>query len=273
MNKQLLLSIIFLININLFSQNTVTEKVIYKAIYNIAYLADSTNVYSTRSEKMLLYIGTKHTLFESENNKYNDSIKKDYLKNTNSTIQDLPKNYNSTSRDKKRTRFKYKIYTTLNKIKVIDFIFTDRYVYNEKVNFNWKISSETKTINTYLCKKAVTFFSGRKYEAWFTEELPINSGPYKFSGLPGLIVKIQDTKNNYIFELLSFEKTNNSFELNNSKVIKTTKKDFFRAYSNFKENITHQLSLRGFEMDEANKIKLQENIKRNRNNMIEIKIN
>jgi len=270
MNKQLLLSIVFLTNINLFSQSTITEKAIYKAIYSITYLADSTDIYSDKSEKMLLYIGKKHTLFESVNNRYNNSIKKDY---SNNTIQDLSKKYNSTSRDRKRTRFEYKIYTTLNKIKVIDFIFSDKYVYDEKVNLNWKISSEIKTINTYLCKKAVTFFSGRKYEAWFTEELPINSGPYKFSGLPGLIVKIQDTKNNYIFELLSFEKTNDNFVLNNKGATKTTKKDFFRAYSDFKENIGYQLSLRGFEMDEVNKRKVQENIKRNRNNMIEIKIN
>ncbi|MEJ7664771.1 MAG: GLPGLI family protein [Hymenobacter sp.] len=38
-------------------------------------------------------------------------------------------------------------------------------------------------------------------EAWFTREVPVGDGPYKFYGLPGLIVKVRDTRGHYDFEL------------------------------------------------------------------------
>ena len=43
--------------------------------------------------------------------------------------------------------------------------------------------------------------------AWFTSEIPIQRGPWKFGGLPGLIVKISDAKKEYNFELVKLERT------------------------------------------------------------------
>ena len=42
---------------------------------------------------------------------------------------------------------------------------------------------------------------GRKWTAWFTTEIPIQDGPYKFRGLPGLIVKIEDETKSHCFAL------------------------------------------------------------------------
>lgn len=57
---------------------------------------------------------------------------------------------------------------------------------------NWKISGEWKTILGYKCRKATANFRGRNYEAWFTTELPIVDGPWKFKTLPGLVLQIED---------------------------------------------------------------------------------
>ena len=73
--------------------------------------------------------------------------------------------------------------------------------YNETPVFNWKIGSETMKIGEYNTQKATTTFGGRMWTAWFSKDLPMQDGPYKFSGLPGLIVKIEDTDKNYSFEL------------------------------------------------------------------------
>lgn len=59
---------------------------------------------------------------------------------------------------------------------------------------NWKLSNEYKTIKNYNCQKATCDFRGRSYVAWFTNEIPISEGPWKFKGLPGLILEMEDTK-------------------------------------------------------------------------------
>lgn len=63
----------------------------------------------------------------------------------------------------------------------------------------WKISSKKKNIMGYKCQSATVKFRGREYEAWFTSDIPLNFGPWKFQGLPGLILEVMDTKNEYHF--------------------------------------------------------------------------
>lgn len=70
-----------------------------------------------------------------------------------------------------------------------------------KPTFDWVLTNEQKTIDTYKVKKAILSFRGRDYVAWYSEDIPINAGPWKFSGLPGLIFEIQDTSGRYNWQL------------------------------------------------------------------------
>jgi len=74
--------------------------------------------------------------------------------------------------------------------------------YKEPVIKNWNLVNETKVINTINCKKAVVTSKGRNWIAWYSPEIPFPYGPYKFSGLPGLIIKITDNKGDFDFELV-----------------------------------------------------------------------
>lgn len=74
--------------------------------------------------------------------------------------------------------------------------------YKEPIIKNWKLINESKIINTINCKRAEVTFKGRNWIAWYSPEIPLPYGPYKFSGLPGLIVKITDDKGDYDFELV-----------------------------------------------------------------------
>lgn len=57
---------------------------------------------------------------------------------------------------------------------------------------SWKILPDTKNISGYACQKATGNFRGRDYDVWFTNEIPIQAGPWKLNGLPGLIIYAED---------------------------------------------------------------------------------
>ncbi len=59
-------------------------------------------------------------------------------------------------------------------------------------SINWVLTGETKEIGSFKALKATTRFRGRNYSVWFTTEIPIPVGPWKFHGLPGLILEVQD---------------------------------------------------------------------------------
>lgn len=64
----------------------------------------------------------------------------------------------------------------------------------------WKLTLDTLRILNQLCQKATTTFKGRDYIAWFAPKIPFSIGPWQYTGLPGLILKINDTKNQIFFE-------------------------------------------------------------------------
>jgi GLPGLI family protein len=75
----------------------------------------------------------------------------------------------------------------------------------DTVKLDWKIVNETKFSNNMTLQKATVDFHGRSYTAWFNSSIPISDGPYKFKGLPGLIIEIYDEKKHVRFELLSLQ--------------------------------------------------------------------
>ncbi|MEH0156976.1 GLPGLI family protein [Limibacter armeniacum] len=82
------------------------------------------------------------------------------------------------------------------------------YTYSEEeIDFQWEVLGEQQEISGYQCIKAKGYYKGRDYVAWFTPELPISEGPYKFYGLPGVILSIHDTGLQHIFEAKSISKT------------------------------------------------------------------
>lgn len=104
------------------------------------------------------------------------------------------------------------------------------YQYDElKPDFNWILEEGSKKILNYDCKKATVEYGGRIYTAWYTSEIPINSGPYKFEGLPGLILEIYDSKNDFIFEAIGIDKSPLPIYLQNDDKIFLVSKEKFRT--------------------------------------------
>lgn len=117
------------------------------------------------------------------------------------------------------------------KITVLDYVDAtrDRFKFeDEPGTLPWKILSETDTVASYTCQKATLNFRGRDYTAWFTTDIPVSEGPWKFAGLPGLILKIEDTKGLFAFKLIGLEQltTPIAIQINDAKSIKCTRAEF-----------------------------------------------
>lgn len=69
--------------------------------------------------------------------------------------------------------------------------------------FKWEITGDTKLVAGYNCYAASTYFRGRNYIAYFTPEIPVSVGPYKFGGLPGLILEIKTTDEDFAWHCKS----------------------------------------------------------------------
>jgi GLPGLI family protein len=76
---------------------------------------------------------------------------------------------------------------------------TMSYIDDSDIQLEWDIitSEKVKEIAGYYCQKAITKFRGRVYEAYYTTDVPIPNGPYKFQGLPGLILEVSSTDGYY----------------------------------------------------------------------------
>lgn len=81
--------------------------------------------------------------------------------------------------------------------------------YEEKWNGqDWTLQGDTASFLGHQCQKAMCHWRGRDYIAWFAPDIPIRRGPWKFGGLPGLIMKVHDVDSLYVFEAVAIEKGN-----------------------------------------------------------------
>ena len=75
----------------------------------------------------------------------------------------------------------------------------DAYKVWDKEKFNGKFFGEKQKIGEFECTKSgYRMICRKKMDGWFTEELPFQDGPYKFRGLPGLIVKLEDATQSHV---------------------------------------------------------------------------
>lgn len=71
----------------------------------------------------------------------------------------------------------------------------------EPLALQWHLGTGQDTLLGMLCHDAHTTYGGRRYTAWFAPSIPIPDGPYVFSGLPGLIVRVSDEQGWFHFLL------------------------------------------------------------------------
>ena len=184
------------------SAQKLTDKFEYKATYSLTWQPDSTDSELLKKERMLLFMGSDGSKFSSFGKHVKDSLFNLYKKDKDKI------GFQEYRAKVPEMHFKYVLYQNLitNTVTHAKRIGNDKVLYTESVPMDWEMSKERDEILGYKVQKAHTRFRGRNYTAWFSEDIPFSSGPYKFNGLPGLILKIKDEDEDYIFLLKGFQK-------------------------------------------------------------------
>ena len=170
--------------------------------YEYKYTLDSTNK-ELNTEMMILEVNSKGSKYYSHDRFVQDStIQADLQKQ----IKAGSGNLNITK--KGNSKVNYSVTKSYPDYKVLleTAIGQDRYKVIEPTKPEWKILPEKKTIGTYQVQKAETSLGGRKWTAWFTTDIPLNDGPYKFYGLPGFIVQVIDDSETHSISLVGSRK-------------------------------------------------------------------
>lgn len=94
--------------------------------------------------------------------------------------------------------------------RVYDYIpMQGRAYYNEPMeDINWVVTDSTKVILGYNCIKGEAEYHGRHWTAWFAPDIPLQEGPWKLRGLPGLILAASESCGHHSFEATGIEIAN-----------------------------------------------------------------
>ncbi len=116
-------------------------------------------------------------------------------------------------------------------------VFINYYRYEEPVpRFDWKYEDETREVMGYECRKATTHWRGRDWTAWYSE-IPVSAGPWKFNGLPGLILRLEDSKGEHMFEAVDSKDHVYPIGWRRKSIIsKTTREKYNADLRDYKEN-------------------------------------
>ncbi|MDD1548425.1 GLPGLI family protein [Riemerella anatipestifer] len=206
--------------------------------YEYKFAVDSTKKDSLISEIMNLDVYKEKSVFYSRIKQENDSIINQEFKKQSQISSDKIINLSHLKNMKRAKVNDWVLKTYPNyEVELYTKIGFDDYAVRDERKMQWKIAPEHETFKNWKVQKATTEFAGRKWTAWFTTDIPIPDGPYKFHGLPGLIVKMEDHQKMFLFELIGSQKINDTQKaIFTDKLINLAKIDRKQFKKAFQEN-------------------------------------
>lgn len=163
----------------LISQFIFSQELLVKYIYKpSSYRLFEENLYINKNTKISIldsipFKSNSIELFNEDDSSINQMTKPKYSKYKKMVIDKNIKGYDNILEIDQIENINYQVVDNIPKI-------------------NWDIShTDTKKIGKYTCKKATAEYRGSYYTAYYTREIPVSAGPYKFKGLPGLIMELK----------------------------------------------------------------------------------
>lgn len=221
-------------NPNKKDENKVIDKLKYTITYRTKSVRDTTKLdsvgrYSYENEDMQLEVGEKVSYFYSATYRaYIENLRKS-LDGNNIQIET-----SSPARGNLSMDF-YRNYPT-GKSTYLDKVIREKFRITEPLEQpQWDIIADsTKQILNYDCQMARCKFKGRTWTAWFAADIPLDNGPWKLCGLPGLILRAYDSKQQYIFDCVGMKQAKEDENI-------TYNSDFDKyATSSMKEFVDYQ---------------------------------
>ena len=254
--KKISLALLLIIGFTSFAQN--------RFFYDYKFIPDSTDKANVLKEIMLLDIDKSGSKYYGQEKFIADSTSQADLERQ---LKLSPNNI-SISRNDKPGMISYKVTKQYPDFKTHLFtkISSDSYKIEEDKKPEWKILPDKQKIGEYNAQKATTKYGGREWTAWFSTDLPFQDGPYKFYGLPGLIVKIEDKTGSHSLTLVGNKtiQTTTEKEMNlpqgvqlygmGGKDIEINKSQFKKAWKAYKNDPTKNMREMMMKNTETNKV-------------------
>jgi GLPGLI family protein len=244
--------------------DSIAKKVLGTAQYKVGYVyhfsPDSLAPSIKNTARTLLKIGDHYCSFSDQYRLAFDSITDAMARKSDASTMALGAMMGALRKAKFDENIVFDLQSKKETVqKIIGVLHT--YQYDEPLTTpNWKLEEGDTTILGYPCSKATTTLFGRDYVAWYAPDLAMPYGPYKFNGLPGLVLRVTDTRGLFDFSAESIEKAagyDPIYLLTKKEIIKTSRKNVRKAYANYCADPLSSLAGQGITVPEESRSKVQ----------------
>lgn len=166
-------------------------------LYEYKFVKDSTEKSKSETEIMALDVTKIGSKFHSLKKSIADSIHLSRVQKEATDFSGIDWGLVPDVVEKTYPDFKIEFFTIFE---------MDKYKVTDKRKLEWKILPDKEKVGELNTQKASVNFAGRTWTAWFATDIPIQDGPYKFHGLPGLIIKLEDKTQSHSFVLKEIKK-------------------------------------------------------------------
>lgn len=219
------------------AQLRIEEPGLYKVQYTFKHYYDTTDLKKVRVDSMAVYAGKQFSVYRNIAYEYYLAKLEEAIKSIASqVIAGVTIKMPAMPNVPKSEMFKK---NNSREVFIKEEFLGGRYLmYDTIPAIAWDIQDETKKFGELSAQKAVGKYKGRIYTAWFCTELPISTGPWSLSGLPGTILEATDSRNHVLFLFAGYEAiTDNKYPVSlRTGYVKTTKNEFDKVLKAYDDN-------------------------------------
>lgn len=249
LQKQITLFLLLFFNLFLFAQNEDYGKAISIIKYQIRYGADTLkDDRADWADYVLVYNDTNSTFYNEDTYNFYFLVDK--------KVREMQKGVvNNLGTMPKVPKHKTSLLKKGNDIYAYMPIGRFMYSYKEP-SLKWEVLNEKKKINEFNCVLAkTTTDTGNVFYAWFTDSIPIPEGPFRFKGLPGIILEVYNERKTIKITASKIEKYEGNISfVKYPKVIHLDekKKKIIKSRNEFIENPSIELAGSNIKIYNAN---------------------